>query len=316
MKTDAIIFDASNAAHRISAASAPLTNAKGVRVEVVFGLLRLMSSVMRANPSKKCFVVWDGKNSRKIRQSIDPLYKCNREKDRDEDAKERIKGMHEQISKFWELFGQHLPINWLISEKYEADDIIAMLSNEEAGGGMSSLIVSGDKDLLQLVSEFTSVYSPNGDKYCQVENFSKYTAPKGSESGFPNNMSWLYAKCLMGDSSDNVKGVGGVGEITALRILAAHDWDITNLLTSPADELIRSKVGQTILSTSGKARIALNYKLMSLHGKAHRRIQPEVDWLKGTMNTRELRTNLAKMQFASLMATFTQFISPFQLLEA
>ena len=70
--TEVIIFDGSNAAHRISAATQPLTNAKGERVEVMFGLLRLLSSVMRLNPSTRCYLIWDGKGSRKIRQKLDP----------------------------------------------------------------------------------------------------------------------------------------------------------------------------------------------------------------------------------------------------
>src|SRR3954467_9246611 len=107
----------------------PLTNAKGERVEVMFGLLKLFSSVMRSNPSKRCYVIWDGKGSRAIRQAIDPEYKNNRERAQDPEVKARITDMHRQVERFWELFGAHLPITWMMSNKYEADDVMAMLAH-------------------------------------------------------------------------------------------------------------------------------------------------------------------------------------------
>lgn len=316
METKAIIFDGSNAAHRLSSVLGPLNNARGERVEVLYGLLRLLSAVMRANPAEQCYVVWDGKNSKKIRQNIDPLYKHRRETDKDDSTKERIKGMHLQVERCWELFGQFLPIHWLVSEKYEADDIMAMLAHEANAKSETALIVSGDKDLLQLVTENVRVYSPNGDKYCTHENFSTYT------KGFPTPQAFLAGKCLMGDQSDNVPGVGGVGEKTALKILEKHNWGLTGLLNSPSEELKSTKVGQVIISPSGVARIKLNYKLMSLQGNTHLQGTHEhiranqIEVRKGTrINSRELRTNMARMQFASLMTSFPQFIAPFQELE-
>lgn len=313
MNINSIIFDGSNAAHRLSSVLKPLNNARGERVEVMYGLLRLISAVMRANPSEKCYVVWDGKGSKKMRQAIDPQYKFHREKDRDAEAKERIKGMHLQVERCWELFGQFLPIHWLSSEKYEADDIMAMLAHEASAASKTALIISGDKDLLQLVDQNISVYSPNGDKYCTHENFKEYT------KGYPNPDAFLAGKCLTGDTSDNVPGVGGVGEITALRILEKHGWSLPNLLLKTSEELISSKVGQVITSASGRARITLNYKLMSLRGPAHRNIAEHFNYVEtrsGTkINSKELRTNMARMQFASLMASYNQFIAPFQNLE-
>jgi 5'-3' exonuclease len=218
MKCDTIIVDGSHAAHRISAATPPLNNSKGQRTEVIYGLLRLLSSVMRQNPSTRCYVVWDGPGCKQIRRDVYPSYKVHRD-DKDVATKERIKSMHEQVDRFWEQFGQYLPIHWVVSSKYEADDLIAMLANRSAREGDKVLIVSGDGDLLQLVTRQIVVYSPFKDRYCDLDNFKEFT------KGFPTPQAWLYAKCLMGDSSDNIKGIGGVAEVTALKILQSVNWE-------------------------------------------------------------------------------------------
>jgi len=308
--THIIVFDASNAAHRISAATQPLTNSKGERVEVMFGLLRLLSAVLRQNPARRCYLVWDGKGSRNIRQKIDPQYKANRGKEFTDEDRERIEGMHQQVGKFWELFGKNLPITWMSSERYEADDIISMLTHAADVEQYSTLVVSGDKDLLQLVTPHVSIFSPNSLKYCTHDNFQEYTG------GYPTPLAFLFGKCLQGDSSDNVAGVGGIGEKTALKILAEHNWDLQTIRDTPSEGLKKSAVGQRLLSDSGWARLALNYKLMSLHAPLHQCVQKSRITLDyGRMNITMLKTHFAKQQFVSLLAGFQQFINPFNSLE-
>jgi DNA polymerase-1 len=308
MKVDTIIFDGSHAAHRISAATPPLNNSKGVRVEVVFGLLRLLSSVIRANPASKCTVVWDGTGCKDIRRAIFPGYK-QRDADKDDGTKERIQSMHEQLRLFWEQFGQFLPIHWASSHKFEADDIIAMAARQEARSDHSVLVVSGDKDLLQIVSNDITVYSPFGDKYCTLDNFAEYTG------GFPTPLSWLYAKCLMGDSSDKVPGIGGVQDKTALKILQAVNWEIGPLKYGHCPG-ITGKLMERIKHPDTWAAIARNYKLMSLCGPIHHcASNSSIDIKEGVMNGKQLQMNLAKNQFATLLASFTIFINPFRLLE-
>ncbi len=306
-KFDSIIFDGSHAAHRLAAANPPLTNSKGVRVEVTFGLLRLLASVMRSNPATRCTVVWDGKGSRAIRQAIDPDYKANRV-DKEDGTRERIQSMHEQVDYFWEQFGQFLPIHWLISNKYEADDLIAMAARKYAKDGDKVLIVSGDRDLLQLVNRSITVYSPFGNKFCTLDNFQEYT------NGFPHPGAYLHAKCLMGDSSDNVKGIGGVGEKTALKILQAINWDISMLKYAHCPG-IEGKLLQRIQHADTWPRISRNFKLMSLSGPAHHTYGSAIQEQEGQMNNKQLQVNMARNQFASILANFTMWIGPFRLLE-
>ena len=218
--------------------------------------------------------------------------------------------MHAQVDRFWELFGKNLPINWMVSERYEADDIIAMLTHACDADGTSCLVVSGDKDLLQLVTPHVSVFSPNSQKYCTLENFEEYT------KGYPDPMSFLFGKCLQGDTSDNIAGIPGIGEKTAIKLLQEHGWTLAEILSCPSDTLKKSAVGQKILSDSGRKRIGLNYSLMSLHAPVHQRVRKShVDLQYGTMNATMLKAHFAKQQFASLLASFQQFINPFNKLE-
>lgn len=306
MKYQAIIFDGSNAIHRLASAVPPLTNHAGERVEVMFGLLKLLSSVSRANPATACYICFDGKGSREIRQKIDPVYKDRRGKNWTEEDQARIDGMHAQTARFWTLFGQHLPINWLISTTYEADDIMAMIAAEYMANGKHSLIVSGDGDMLQLVSPLVTVFSPTRNDYCTPASFSKYT------KGFLNGEAWLYGKVLQGEppTGDNIPGIRGVGEGWAKKLLEMHDWNLPKMLTSPTDEMKKSKLGKAILCAEGRDRIAKNYKLMSLRG--HKGLKADkVEIRKGKLDKRQLQINLAKNQFSSILVSFNQFIAPF-----
>lgn len=308
--TDAIIFDGSNLAHRLSAASAPLTNGKGERVEVIFGLLRAVSSIMRHNPARACYIVWDGRGSKARRQARDPLYKANRGKEFTDEDKERIAGMHRQIQAFWELFGKYLPITWMISEKYEADDIMAMIAFEMENTKRTSLIVTGDKDMLQLVSHFTHVFRPGKDNRYTPDNFQDL-------SGYPDGQAFLYGKCLQGDSSDNIPGVPGIGEKTALKIMEEHGWHLASVLGNHYDLLGKTAVGRKLLEQDAKDRVSLNYSLMSLMspitmGGLAEKPMRKISMQTGTLQEIYLKSNCAKQGFASILGNFTQFIEPFK----
>lgn len=307
---DVLIFDGSNAAHRLSNALQPLTNRKGVRVEVAFGLLRLISAVAKLNPAKACYVVWDGRGSKVLRQKKDPAYKAHRTQMSDED-KHRIEDMHVQVQLFLSEFLAHMPMVSLISEKYEADDIMSMLSHEHTERKLRSTIVTGDKDLLQLVDPYVSVWNPNKNALITVHNFEEFT-------GYPDGHAFLYGKCLQGDSSDNVPGIPGIGEKTALKLLKEHLWDLSALLVESSFKpgVVRAAIRDEVLSASGSARIALNYRLMALTLKCHRKGLADnmvhVEAQTGVPSWNSLRKSLAVNQMASILTDFNRWSEPFR----
>jgi DNA polymerase-1 len=306
MRTDVLIIDGSNAAHRFKSVLPPMTGPHGERVEIMLGLLRMISSTVRNNTAQEIFVCWDGEGSRKIRTDIDPEYKANRVS-KNEFELRQDSTMQQQVRSFWEMFGQYLPLTWVISEKYEADDLIAIFSHACEKRGDEALIVSNDKDMLQLVSKHVSVYSPTHEKYCRLDNFEEYT------KGFPTPASHLLAKILMGDDSDNVSGIRGVGEKTALKLLKEHDWDIDRLIyrQNPSLTKGKSKVGKNL--AAGADRIELNKQLMCLSLFFH--YNPDMKYItikEGKLNTEAFRQSLMKLEFLSILASFTNFMRTFE----
>lgn len=309
----AIIFDGSNACHRLSNALQPLTNRKGERVEVIFGFLRLLSAVLKLNPAKHCYVVFDGKGSKGRRQEKDPLYKAHRSKMSDDD-KERIGLMHKQVDRFVQMFLPYLPMTHIISDLWEADDIMSMLAHHHAHLGESSTIITGDKDLFQLVDGSVNVWSPNKELLIHADNFEEVTT-------YPDGQAFLYGKVLMGDQSDNIPGITGVGEKTAHKLLEAHCWDMRALLDEKTFKqgVVRDGIRTAILSDSGKARIALNLSLMDLNTPKHRRgltdkrlAQMECFRATNVGKWNDLRKALAMNQMASLLTDFNRWSEPFR----
>lgn len=307
---DVIVFDASNAIHRISAANPPLTNRAGESVEVVFGFLRMLSAVLRDNTAKECILTWDTSTSRLIRQKIDPGYKSHRGENRSESDVVRINNMYAQVDRFWAQFGVHLPVTWVESPMYEADDIMSMYSHVAQGFSRNTLIVTGDKDILQCVNPWCSVYSPNSQKVCTQDNFKEYTG------GYPTPEAYLLGKCLQGETGDCIPGIPGIGEKRALNILRDHNWDLFELKNQPNEALSKSVWGKELAKTSSWERVSLNYKLMCLLAPVHQVLRTNrLVSKKGVMNTKELRFALAKNQFASLLADWTRWVQPFETLE-
>src|SRR5690606_8571297 len=101
---------------------------------------------------------------------------------------------------------------------YEADDIIGTLSLEAEQAGDEVIVISGDKDMTQLASPTTTVYITRKG----ITDIEKYTVEHIKEKYGLTPLQIIDMKGLMGDASDNIPGVPGVGEKTALKLLAAH----------------------------------------------------------------------------------------------
>lgn len=308
---DVVVFDASNAIHRISAANPRLTNRAGEPVEVVFGFLRLLSAVLRENTAKECILIWDTKTSRLIRQKIDPGYKSNRTDNRSDADRERILSMYPQVDRFWKQFGVHLTVTWVESPLYEADDIMSMYASYAEQHSKTMLIVTGDKDILQCVNTWCSVYSPNSDLCTTIHNFGKV----GPTTGYPTPEAYLLGKCLQGEDGDCIPGIPGIGEKRALAILRDHNWNIDELKNRPSEALSKTVWGKELAKPSSWARVSLNWKLMCLLAPVHTVLRTNRLTVKsGKLDTKELRMALAKNQFASILVDWNKFIQPFEIL--
>jgi DNA polymerase-1 len=210
-----LLIDANNLMYRAYFAS-KLTDSKGNRISGAFNSMRMLSNLMKKFKPDSVVVAWDlGKSKRRLQ--LYPEYKQQRDKNRNEEDKINIAKNKEILI---ELF-KHLPVKQIQVQDIEADDIIGWLATEKLKG--EKIIVSNDTDFIQLVGKKVKLYLPKGKRL---------VAPKGEKSkpyllgkksvdkfcGFPVKYYTLW-KSLVGDKSDNIVGVHGIGPVKATGII-------------------------------------------------------------------------------------------------
>ena len=143
----------------------------------------------------KTIVVWDEKKEYRVneRKKVFEGYKGNRSKDLAPHANNEV------IKSILLSMG----INSIFPSQLEADDIVAYICKEYEG---TKVIVSVDRDFLQLINEDITLYDPIRKTYFEYSNFEECT-------GYKNVSEWFTAKCLTGDKSDNVPGIPGFGKV-------------------------------------------------------------------------------------------------------
>ncbi|MBN1408126.1 MAG: DNA polymerase I [Calditrichaceae bacterium] len=186
----------------------PLINSKGEDTSATFGFLSSMTKLIEDEKPEYLAVIFDTKEPT-FRHEIYPEYKATREKMPEEMA-----------AQFPRLIDTLRRLNFVLLDKagYEADDIIGTLSSKYAGKNLHVYIVSGDKDMAQLVNEHVFLYSlGKSDQASEVLNRDKVIEKMGIKP--EQVVDWL---ALMGDSSDNIPGIPKVGNKTAVSILQEY----------------------------------------------------------------------------------------------
>ena len=187
-----------------------LINSNGVHIGGLGGFLRSLGTLVKEIKPTSIYVVFDGPGSSASRKNMIPEYKSSRNINRitNWDIFDNIEEEHDsKIDQIVRLmhYLKCLPVKVLSIPKVEADDILACLSQQiSSNPNNKSFIVSADKDFLQLVTNNITVYRP-------VEK--EYYTPQTVIDKFqltPHN--FILQKTLLGDNSDNVKGIKGLGE--------------------------------------------------------------------------------------------------------
>lgn len=189
-------------------------NPSGHHIGGLVGFLRSLGYVTRIFDPTRVIIVWDGKGGSANRKNIDPNYKAQR-------ATSRIThwGLYDSKAEEMEaLIGQLfrtqdylecLPLQQIVMDKLEADDIIAYIAKRASDTNVKKCtIVSSDKDFLQLVDDTIEVYAPIKKKTFTEDNIFEELKV------LPEN--YNVVKALLGDNSDNLAGVKGLGIKTIL----------------------------------------------------------------------------------------------------
>lgn len=224
-----------------------LATASGEQTNAVFGFASMLLDVLRQRQPEYAIIALEG--GRTFRHELYPEYKGTRS-EMPEDLRSQIARVRELIDAL------NIPVKE--REGYEADDVIGTLSRRLADEGHEVVVVTGDSDLLQLVGDNIKVVLPGVRRFGEVREYD--TAAVFERYGFAPDCVPDY-KALVGDTSDNIPGVPGIGDKTAKALIAkfgpleeiiAHIDDLTptrakNALSANVEQAKESKTLATIV---------------------------------------------------------------------
>src|SRR6202167_4546938 len=260
----------------------------GLQLNAVFGFCNMLWKLLRdMKPEDKpthLAVVFD-KSEKTFRTDMYPDYKAHRP-DPPDDLRPQFKFIREAVAAF------DLPC--LEQSGFEADDLIATYVREACEAGATSTIVSSDKDLMQLVNDCVVLFDTMKDKKIgRTEVIEKFGVP-------PEKV--IEVQALIGDSTDNVPGVPGIGVKTAAQLIGEYG-DLETLLQR-APEIKQEKRRQSLIDNAEKAR--LSKKLVTLDDRVNLDV-PIGDLAVHEPDYKQLIAFLKAMEFNSLMRRVAEF---------
>ncbi len=223
MKTDKIVYliDGTAYIHRAYHAIRGLTNSKGLPTNAVFGFTRMLLKLMQDRQPHYAAMVFDSKGPT-FRHEMYTPYKANRPP-MPEDMAVQIPYIKEVVAAF------NLPV--IEMSGFEADDLIGTLARMAEKGGYSVVMVTGDKDFRQLVTDRASIWDPMKDSAMDIHHIRQ---TYGIE---PVQM--IDVQGLSGDTADNIPGVPGIGPKTALDLI--KQFGSMDALYAGLDTITRKK---------------------------------------------------------------------------
>lgn len=202
-----VLIDGNSILNRAFYGLPDMTNSKGIHTNAILGFLNIMFKILDEEKPEKLIVAFDMK-AKTFRHDIFPDYKGTRKK------------MPDELSMQMPLIKKVLKsMNILILEKegFEADDIIGTCAYMAQDEDYEVSVISGDRDLLQLATKKIKIRIPKTKR--QVTEIEDYYEDDVKEKYFVTPTEFIDLKALMGDSSDNIPGVPGIGEKTATNII-------------------------------------------------------------------------------------------------
>ena len=275
-----VLVDGSSYLYRAFHAFPPLTNSAGEPTGAMYGVLNMLKSLISQVQPSHIAVVFDAKG-KTFRDEMFEQYKSHRPPMPD-DLRKQIQPLHDII--------RALGIPLLVIEGVEADDVIGTLAVSASKANQKVLISTGDKDMAQLVDDnIMLINTMNNTLLDRDAVIEKY--------GIPPELIIDYL-ALMGDSADNIPGVAGVGEKTALGLLQGIGSmaEIYANLDKVAELPIRGakKLGDKLLA--GKEMADLSYRLATIKTDVALDITPEQLTL-GASNNDQLTEYFGRYEF-------------------
>ena len=242
-------------------------NPDGHHIGGLTGFLKSVGYIIRMTDPTKVIIVFDGVGGSNARRNLFPDYKANRNVNRmtnysifqsKAEEQESINNQMERLIQYLKC----LPVTVISIDGLEADDIIGYLANkfQVHDETQKVTIMSADKDFLQLVSDKVQCYSPTKKKV--------YTPKDVLEEFGVSSSNFLNYKILMGDSSDNIPGISGLGPKKLIKLFPELVGDtkieLDEIISSSADKVNENKLYLSVVER--RHQLLINHQLMSLNG--------------------------------------------------
>ncbi|MCL2678317.1 MAG: DNA polymerase I, partial [Clostridiales bacterium] len=277
----ALLIDGSSLIHRAFYALPLLRTSQGEFSNAVYGLTVMLNKILDSMAPDYVAVCFD-KSRQTFRKEMAADYKATRQATPSE--------LKSQFATAKEVINA-LGLAWEELEGYEGDDLLGTLAASAEREGLDAYVLSGDRDVLQLIDDHTMVYLTKKG----IGEMELWDREKVREHYNLSPAQLIDLKGLMGDASDNISGVPGVGEKTALKLL--HQFgDIENLL-SALEEVPNQKLREKLAEHKDKA--LLSRRLAAICHDAPLKI----DWDKYRRGrpTKDLLPLYRRLEFKSLL---------------
>ena len=259
-----LIVDALNAYLRAYIVD-PSISSNGQPIGGLKGFIKILQKLVREIKPDQVFIAWDGPDGSRKRKTMDKNYKAGRKPLRLNRALHNLTEDEELKNKIWQQtriieYLNQMPIVQAMIPEVEADDIISYIASLSYYKGWQKIIVSNDRDFMQICDDETILWRPIKNEFLNTKRIVEQTGVH------PTNMA--LARAIIGDTSDNLPGVRGVGFKTVGKKLGFLGEDKTYTI----DEVIEhcENVEETRLKfydsiVENKGLIEHNYKMMQLY---------------------------------------------------
>ncbi len=243
-----LLIDGHSQAYRaFFAIKNPMSTREGEPTGAVYGFARKLLSTLRDYKPQEVAVAFDTGDT--WRHGEFPAYKATRDAMPDE--------MRTQMTRIEQLLRAfEIPI--ITYPNFEADDILGTLARQAAAQGTDVLVMTGDRDMFQLVDERVKILYTSGGPNPETKI---YGVPEVAERYGLTPQQFIDLKALTGDSSDNIPGVPGVGDKTATKFL--QQYGSLDELYAHVDEISGPKTRQSLVDA--RELVTLNKRLVTIH---------------------------------------------------
>ena len=281
-----ILLDGNSLSYRAYYAMPALKNKKGLYTNSVYGFTLMLEKILEDTKPNYALVAFD-KGKETFRHKSYEAYKGTRDKTPTE-LVEQFGYVRELIESYGIKYEEHLD--------YEADDIIGTYAKIAEKAGLEVIIVSGDKDLTQLASDNITVYYTKRG----VTEIDHYTPEFINEKYGLTPQQIIDMKGLMGDKSDNIPGIPGVGEKTAIKLLTEYET-VENVLEN-IDNISGKKLKERL--TEGKEDAILSKKLATIFTDVP--VDNKIEDLTFKENREKKKELFEKLEFVSFLRKLSQ----------